>query len=186
MEKTRIFNPKHLVASGRWQTFNRKKWKMKIRNFIIFSFLILLISCKKEIEKTESKKVNTKLNQNKEIGNLTYNQFKNSKWIIGEIGLNGEKPDTIIFDNPKMLTYISTDTGKENCKYSFVKDTLIYTSYSTEFDSESEKEIISESISKFHFQNNMFKFIFCDQKKSTEKKFRRTNMEKYNLLLRKI
>ena len=140
-----------------------------------------MISCKKTSEKIESKKVN----QNKEIGNLTYEQFKDTKWIIGEIGINGEKPDTIIFNNPKILTYISTDTGKENCKYSFVKDTLVYTSYSTEFDSESDKEITNESISKFHFQNNTFKFILSCEKKPTEKEFTCTNMEKYNFVFRK-
>lgn len=151
---------------------------MKIK-FLIFSILISLNSCKKtnrEIEKTENK-----LNKN-----LTYKEFKNTKWIIGEAGINGEEPDTIIFSSPKTLTYISTDTGNENCKYSFVKDTLVYTSYSAEFDTESEKEITSESINKFHFNNNTFKFILCYQKKSTEKKYRLTNMEIYNLFLRKI
>ena len=158
---------------------------MKIK-IVIISILILVISCKKTSEKIESKKVNKVLNQNKEIENLTYDQFKDTKWIIGEIGLNCEKPDTIIFNNPKTLTYISTDTGIENCKYSLVKDTLIYTSYSTEFDIESDSEITSESISKFHFQNNTFKFILSCAKKPTEKEFTCTKMEKYNLVFRKI
>lgn len=157
--------------------------KLKIS---IFCILSLLISCKESTEKSVTGKTNTEISRKKEIENLTYEQFKNSKWIIGEVGVNGEKPDTIIFDNPKTLIYISTDTGKENCKYSFVKDTLVYTSYSTEFDIKSDREITCESISKFHFQNNTFKYVFCLQKKSTEKEFRCTNMEKYNSVFRKI
>jgi len=158
---------------------------MKIKTSI-FCIYILLISCKESNKKSESEKINAEISNKTEVGNLTYEQFKGSKWIIGDVGVNGEKPDTIIFNNPKTLTYISTDTGKENCKYSFVKDTLVYTSYSTEFDIESDNEITCESISKFHYQNNTFKYIFCYQKKSTEKEFRCTNMEKYNSVFQKI
>jgi hypothetical protein len=154
--------------------------------FYTFSIFILFVSCKKTNIKTEINKENTEFNQNKETGNLNYEQFKKSKWIIGEIGINGEKPDTIIFNNPKILTYVSSDAGKENCKYSFVKDTLVFTSFSYEFDMETDKEIIVESVNKFHFHNNTFKYIFCYQRKSKEKEYRVTNMEKYNLLFRKI
>ena len=148
-------------------------------------FLILLISCNKRIKETEINKVETELDYLKKE-NLNYDQFKGTKWIIGEIGLNGEKPDTIIFNNHKTLLYISTDTGKESCNFSFVNDTLVFTSYGTEYDLETDKEITSESINKFHYQNNTFKLIYCYQKKATEKEFRMTNMEKYNLIFRKI
>ncbi|MGG5488150.1 hypothetical protein [Gaetbulibacter sp. PBL-D1] len=158
--------------------------KIKIKTLLI-GFLTLLISCNKRVKKTEINKVETELDYLKRE-NLNYDQFKGTKWIIGEIGLNGEKPDTIIFDNPKTLTYISTDTGKESCNFSFENDTLVFKSYGTEYDLETDKEITSESINKFHYQNNTFKFIFCYQKKATEKEFRITNMEKYNLIFRQI
>ncbi len=158
---------------------------MKIKQ-LLFGIFVILISCKKTDENFNTKEANVEVNKNKGIENLTFKKFKDSKWIIGEVGLNGEKPDTIIFNNPKTLTYISTDTGEEKCKYSFVKDTLVFTSYSTEFDTESDSEISCESINKFHFENNTFKYIFCYQKKETEKEFKCTNMGKYNLVFRKI
>lgn len=154
---------------------------------ILFVIFIFLFSCKKTNEKIEIEVPKKELKTNmEEYGALTYEQFKNSKWVTGEVGVNGEMPDTIIFYNEKNLVYIDSNTGKEECKYSFVKDTLVFTSISTEFDIDSDKEIINESISKFHFKNNRFKFIFCCQKKSTEKEFKCTNMEKYNLTFRKI
>ena len=158
---------------------------MKIKH-LIFGIFVTLISCKKTDESINTKEANIQVNKNKGIENLTYEKFKDSKWIIGEVGLNGEKTDTIIFNNPKTLTYISTDTGEEKCKFSFVKDTLIFTTYSTEFDTESDSEITCENISKFHFENNTFKYIFCYQKKATEKEFKCANMEKYNLTFIKI
>jgi len=158
---------------------------MKIKQ-LIFVIFVALISCKKIDENFNTKEANVEVSKKKGIENLTYEKFKDSKWIIGEVGLNGEKPDTIIFNNPKTISYISTETGEEKCKFSFVKDTLIFTSYSAEFDIKSDSEITCESISKFHFENNTFKYIFCYQKKATEKEFKCTNMEKYNSVLRKI
>lgn len=152
----------------------------------IFCIFILLISCKETSKNGSEEKIDFHLNNKKEIKNLTYKQFKGTKWVIGEVGVNGEKPDTLVFSNPKTLTYISTDNGEEICKYSFLKDTLVYTSYSTEFDVQIGEEITCEIISKLHFQNDTFKYINCYLKKSTEKEFRCANLEKDNLLLRKI
>lgn len=153
---------------------------------LIFGIFIILISCKKADGKTEPEKVNIEENENKGTKYLTYEQFKNSKWTIGEVGLNGEKPDTIIFNNIKTLSYISKDTGEEKCKYSFVKDTLIFTSHFTEFDTESNSEITSEIVFKLHYQNNSFKYIYSLQKKSNEKLFKFSDLEKYNIVFRKI
>lgn len=158
---------------------------MKIRT-LIFGIFVLLTSCKKTNNIIENKTVNLDINRNEGAEKLNYEEFKNSKWIIGEVGLNGEKPDTIIFINPKNLTYISTDTGEEKCKYSFVKDTLIFTLYFIEFDTESDSEITFESINKLLYQNNSFKYIYSLYKKSSEKVFKRNDLEKHNLVFRKI
>lgn len=152
---------------------------MKFKSLII-SFLLSLISCK------ETGKPSDNMKNNSNNTKLTFEKLRNSKWIVGENGINGEKPDTLIIDNPKTLSYINTENGKEICEYSFSKDTLIFKSYSTEFDIETNGEIKIESINKLLYTDNSFKYIYCYQKKSNEKEFKKTDMEKFQLIFKKL
>ena len=53
-------------------------------------------------------------------------QLVNSVWVIGEIGLNGEQPDTMRFISKDSLLYISTDAGPQFNRYSLKGDTIIW------------------------------------------------------------
>ena len=43
--------------------------------------------------------------QKNHANDLSFDDFKNTKWIVGEEGLNGELPDTIIFVSSGRLDY---------------------------------------------------------------------------------
>lgn len=135
--------------------------------FFILLGTIVAISCKK----TDT--------------DLNFQQFKNTKWIVGEVGLNGEKPDTIIFDKPETLTYISTDTGKEICKYSFSKDTLIFTSYTYESSLDSD-DIKCEYVNRLLYRNNTYKYCYYDEKCTGDNRFKRIQMDAMSVVFRKI
>jgi hypothetical protein len=158
--------------------------------FKLLIFSLLIISCNsKEIKKVDSVDVlKPTKNEIKPIlkTELNFKDFKNTKWIVGEVGLNGEKPDTIMFDKPNILVYISNETGQEILEYSFSRDTLIYISNSTEFDIKSNNDIKCEIISKLIFQDDKFKYIYLDKKCSNEKTYERINMEENNIFFKKV
>lgn len=108
---------------------------------------------------------------------LTYSKLQNSKWIVGEVGVNGEQPDTIIFAKPDTLTYISTDTGKELCRYTFSKDTLTFYSHSVEADMNSLDDISCESENKLHYENGTFKYVYFDKKCTGDQVPKRVRMD---------
>jgi hypothetical protein len=150
---------------------------------LLISILISTISCKNNDFERKNFKKEIKVNSTNQ---LSFEKFENTKWIVGEIGLNGEKPDTIIFDKPKTLSYISTDTGKEVCNYTFSGDTLIFISHTTEYDSDLDKEVINEDVCKLQFKNNSFKYIYVESKREGDLKSKRIEMEKLNVIFRKI
>ena len=152
---------------------------------LLTTILFSIISCKNQNSDSDKKNIKKEITENN-TKTLSFKKFKNTKWIVGEIGLNGEKPDTIIFDKQKTLSYISTDTGKEVCKYKFSADTLIFISHTFEYDSDLDKEIINEDVSKLHFKNNSFKYIYVESKREGDLKSKRIEMEKLNVIFRKI
>ena len=117
---------------------------------------------------------------------LTFQRFQNTKWIVGEVGVNGEQPDTIIFARPDSLTYISTDTGKELCRYSFEKDTLIYYSTSFRADINSLDDLTCESMNKLHYQNDMFKYIYFEEKCTGDKVAKTIRMDTLDVKFKRL
>lgn len=117
---------------------------------------------------------------------LTFQKFQNTKWIVGEVGVNGEQPDTIIFARPDTLTYISTDTGKELCRYSFNNDTLIYYSTSLRADINSLDDLACESMNKLHYQNDTFKYIYFEEKCIGDKVAQRIRMDTLDVMFRRL
>ena len=145
---------------------------------------MLLTACNKEKEATPLKPVETK--QETASNELSFEKLKGTKWIIGEVGLNGEMPDTMIFDKPDKLTYISTDTGKEILDYSIEKDTITFTDHTFETDMDTDEEIKCEQVNKMLFLDTKLKYIYYDQKCSNSTETKRVNIEKENLYLRRI
>lgn len=117
---------------------------------------------------------------------LTFDKFKNSKWIAGEVGVNGEQPDTIIFSKPDYLTYISSDTGKELCRYSFDKDTLVFYDQSFESDMNSLDDLTCENENKLHFENGTFKYMYFDKKCTGDKVAKRIGMETLDVRFKRL
>ncbi|MFL9836773.1 hypothetical protein ABS768_04635 [Flavobacterium sp. ST-75] len=124
--------------------------------------------------------------QNNHTNDLRFDDFKNTKWIVGEEGLNGELPDTIIFVSSGRLDYISTDTGKESCIYRFVKDSLVYISHVSEFNTESDSDMECEIRCCLLFDGNQFKYIYEDKKCPVDSIYNRTVLEEYNIAFRKV
>lgn len=116
--------------------------------------------------------------------NLKFEDFKNSKWIIGEKGLNGELPDTIFFNSPNQLTYISTETGKEFCEFYFNKDTLIFTDHTNKYIE--DEEIICESINYLLYHGDKFIYKYYKEKCDNTEKYNFIDMSQYNLFFKKI
>ena len=156
----------------------------------LLMFNLLIFSCNnKETKRVDSIDVlDPKKNEIKPIieNELNFKNFKNTKWIVGDVGLNGEKPDTIVFSQPNKLIYIGEETGTENLEYSFSRDTLIYISNSTEFDMQSNEEIKCEIVNKLVFQDEKFKYIYLDKKCSNEKTYERQSLKKNNIFFKKI
>jgi hypothetical protein len=159
----------------------------------IFSLFILFVSAIGCNNNKEKEKINAEYNESEqgkiETGykeNLRFEDFKNTKWIVGEVGLNGESPDTIIFDKPEQLIYISDDTGREVCKYYFSEDTLIYVSYLEEFDMKSDTEINCKSINKLFFRGDIFKYIYIERKCSNGTMTERINVERNNIFFKRV
>jgi hypothetical protein len=117
---------------------------------------------------------------------LTFHKFQDTKWIVGEVGVNGERPDTIIFTKPDTLTYVSTDTGKELCHYSFDKDTLIYYSTSARADMNSLDDLTCETMNKLHYQNETFRYIYFEEKCTGDKVAKRIRMDTLDVKFRRL
>lgn len=149
--------------------------------FIVTSLFLVIGSCTKEktSEQTERK-------EEKVFNELSFEKLKDTKWIIGEVGMNGEMPDTIIFATPNKLAYISTDTGKAILDYSIEKDTITFTDCTFETDMDTEKEIKCNQVNKILFLNTKLKYIYYDQKCSNSTETKRVNLEKENLYFRRI
>lgn len=124
--------------------------------------------------------------QNDQTSDLSFDDFRNTKWIVGEEGLNGELPDTIIFVSSGKLDYISTDTGKESCNYLFVKDSLVYISHVSEFNMESDSDMECEIRCCLLFDGNQFKYIYEDKKCPVDSIYNRKALKEYNIAFRKV
>ena len=158
---------------------------------ILTVFLVTtLFACTSQTDNQTSKSKTTQ-SANIELGNqdaavLAFSMFQNSKWIIGEVGINGEQPDTIIFERPDSLTYISTDTGKELLKYLFDKDTLVYYSTSVRADINSLDDLTCASMNKLHYQNETFQYILFEEKCTGDKVAKRVRMDTLDLTFRRL
>ncbi|KGO92194.1 HAD family hydrolase [Flavobacterium subsaxonicum] len=156
-----------------------------MKKITLFTLLLtLIISCSKDKSESISRVKKEELNM--ATNDLSFDKLKNTRWIIGENGLNGETPDTIIFDKPNKLTYISTDTGKEILDYSIEKDTITYISYSSEANLETDDEINCEQKNKLLFLDTKLKYIYFEQKCSNTPNSEKINMEGQNAYFRKI
>jgi hypothetical protein len=119
----------------------------------VILFLMIIVGCTKKGEQ----KIN---NQNKDISKADSIKpelsLLNSVWILGEVGLNGEQPDTLKFIDKYHFKYVSSDLGETIIKYTFRNDTLSYFEKSTEYDSELDKEVTKINHNKFVLKNNKF------------------------------
>lgn len=162
---------------------------MKIK-LLFFILPALFISCNNtDIKKARTLTVDNVTNSKyNDLGfnELNFEDFKNSKWIIGESGVNGEKPDTIIFVEPTKLVYVSTDTGRSTRNYSFSKDTLIYTYSEIEFDLDLDKEVTFEVTDKLLYKDNRFFYITSRKKNSVTSSSKTDNLAHLNLFFRKV
>ena len=157
---------------------------------LFFILPALFISC----NNTDTKKARTLTVDNVtnseyndlEFNELNFEDFKNSKWIIGESGVNGEKPDTIIFVEPTKLVYVSTDTRRSTRDYSFSKDTLLYTYSEIEFDLDLDKEVSFEVTDKLLYKDNRFFYIISRKKNCVTNSSKTDNLAHLNLFFRKV
>jgi hypothetical protein len=158
---------------------------------ILTVFLITLVfAC------SSQDKAKTSSQSQSELGNtvknttstslLSFLNLRGSKWIIGEVGLNGEKPDTMIFATADTLFYISTDTGKELCPYILDKDTLIFYNHSIEADLYSSDDLNCKSTNKLHYKNNSLKYIYSDKKCTGDQVAKRILMDSLDLRFKRL
>lgn len=139
------------------------------RNIGFFLVCLLLLSCNKKDEKSQkNKQIDSfesalKHNNSSQTGAKSEvpntNKVINSKWIIGEVGLNGEQPDTIIFNKHDSLLYISTDTGGEECPYFIHNDTLVFVDNSFSYDYQRKTDINERRVNKLILSGDKLCYI---------------------------
>jgi len=162
-----------------------------LNKILMFALVIMLCGCQNE-DHTKTSTFNHKDSKiavetaKTDTSLLIFQKFKNSKWIVGEVGVNGEQPDTIIFSKPDTLIYISTDTGKELCYYSFNKDTLTYHNHFSQTDVNSLEEVNCENVNKLHYEKGTFRYIYFDTKCTGEKLGHRVKMDTLDVRFRRI
>jgi len=155
---------------------------------VVFVFT-MLCACGNNTESLSSGKKDSSANvgaANTESALLTFQDLKNSKWIIGEAGVSGEETDTIIFAKPDTLTYISAGNNKEFYHYTFNKDTLIFFSQTVETDVKSSKDLNCSTVSRLHYENGYFKYIYFDKKCTGDKDSKRTIIDTLDIKLRRL
>lgn len=98
--------------------------------------------------------------------------------------MNGEQTDTITFAKPNTLTYISTDNGKELCRYTFNKNTLTIYSHSVDADMNSLDDLDYTTENRPHYENGTFKYVYSDKMCSGNHAAKRIRMHTLDIRLR--
>lgn len=143
-----------------------------IKLFVITTIILINVKCvknKKDSSDVEfNKKDSFEIGLNKKDTIKTQQNYENNiineKWIIGDIGINGEKPDTIHFISKNKMRYVSTDTGEEILDYTFKNDTLSYVQYLNEYDMTTDKEIKTKFYNKLVLKNDKFYLFYLKTK----------------------
>lgn len=127
---------------------------------------MIFISCNITDKNHENNKLNTRdkvIKQNSDSSQsknqLSIGMLMKSKWIIGEVGLNGEQPDTIIFNKSDSLIYVSTVTGREECCYLINNDTLIFVDHRSSYDYGTKSDINEKYTNKLKLINGKLHYI---------------------------
>lgn len=139
--------------------------QLNLKKSYVFLFVLTLLfssSCTKKESNVDNNSVHT----NDTIKSTTKPTVDliQTKWIIGEEGLNGEKPDTLHFISKTKLRYVSTDTGLEILDYVFKNDTLKYSYTSSEYNLDLDKDIDVKTNCKLVLKNNKFYIFYVKTK----------------------
>lgn len=155
----------------------------------VLMLLVFSVGCKENYEKERNNVTHIESTHSKiettQKEKLQFEAFKNSIWVIGDVGLNGEHPDTIIFDKPDTLTYISDDYGKTNCEYFFSKGMLVYMSYSEEYDMKLNSEVSCKFINTLSFEKDAFRYVQIERKCSSDTSFEKVSLGGSNIVFRR-
>jgi hypothetical protein len=148
----------------------------KVFAFVAFSFF-LFNSCT-ELDQDKSVKPINEINSELSFENLKY-----SVWVDGEIGQNGELPDTIVFIKIDSLLFLGQEPStSEVCPYFFEKDTLTFIDHGTVDDDST----LWTYISRLKFENNKFKYLYIDYKSPYNKNWIRTEMKNTHTEFREL
>lgn len=151
--------------------------------------LLFLFSCRTDSKKSIKIRALKQTSKQRSIENkLNFELFKESIWVDGVIGENGEKPDTLIFIKKDSLLLIGTEPEtREMCPYYFKSDTLIFTDHGTINDKlDPSIEKTCAYLCKLQFKGNKFKYVSMDRKIITEKTWEHFDYRNNNLAFRRI
>jgi hypothetical protein len=151
--------------------------------FILVVSISFLFSCKENRNRIVDQSGSVVVKSDTKKENLS-GLLTNTKWIIGEVGVNGELPDTLFFYNTNKLLYISYEKGKEECQYHFSNDTLIFTDMSLEYDYKSDSDVTVINTNKLVL--SLDKLIYIENVKDLNGKKIIVDLKKKDLYFSKI
>lgn len=159
------------------------------RTIYLLLILIFSFSCRTDSKKSTKIRIEDNSSKPSNVENkLNFERFKESTWVDGEIGENGEKPDTLIFITKDSLLFIGNEPiTREMCPYHFKSDTLIFTDHGTVNDKvDPFTEKTCAYLCKLQFKDKVFKYVSIDRRIITEKTWEHFDYRNNNLAFRRI